>query len=619
MSVEATVIDRHSAVSKEQLSTNHSIRRALLHALLWNGEHDALKKHMEKNLASQDFDGSLKYGLELVMSNKRTLSDVAPTLLILLQNGAKWNRDDLPMSRMMTPYHVICGGTGDHQRLLELMIKELGRSLLNATDSRQHTALMYAVENANIKCVRSLIAEGADVNLNVDERYRRNSDYVRLTDSIGPLIDSIQLLQPHTSSYNTRMEIFDLLLENGADVNKPCGLYGQTPLMYAAATGIVSCFEKLIQKGAQLHKGTRMRPGHCVWVLAACSGSVDMLRCLLEDYGIDKDSVDEHGASVLYFTVKSGNVEATRYLLNLGARIPTYTLQESVELCRYCGTNIIYHLTNEKAIQENYHPCLVAITQGMMEAVRLLEENGCQFSKRPEALIIAIRKRQVNVLEYLLGSHNFPINYEYAGNRARYRARSRICKTACGRAWDSHNTLLLEACQTKSVEIVKLLLKHGADPNQKICEEEKCHSALTVALHGRHMEILARFIRGGLDVNTKSYYPANAGVLSLYRTDVCYNNIHAAEMLLVSGCSRRVFNLNSNHMKRVNIRHKLEELLKKWNQHKNNVIPLQQRCRMVILNHLSPQADSKIIKLPLPPCLIKYLSIPELDDIIKAI
>ena len=616
MSVEATVFNNCNALSEDQLCANHANTKTLLHASLWNGKHDPFKEHVENNPVRRDFDGCLKYGIELVMSQKRTLSDVVQTLMILLQNGAKWDSDDLLMSGRMTPYHVICKSTGDHQELLDLMIKELGRSLLNARDDPQHTALMYAVENANIKCVGSLIAKGADVNLNVNERY---IGMRTVTDRIGPLIDSIDLLQPHTRSYDIRMNVFDLLLENGADVNQPCNVYLRTPLMYAAATGSVSCVQKLIQKGAQLQDADIA--GDKVWVFAARSGSVDMLRYLLEDNGIDKDSVEKRGASVLYWTVKSGNIEAIRYLLSIGARIPTYVPQESVELCRYCRTNLPYHLISEKELQGNRHPCLVAITQGMVEVIRLLEEYGCQFCKRPEALIIAIRKKKVNVVKYLLRNHSFPINYEYAGyrafNRARNRERNRICNRACGRAWDSHTTLLTEACQTKSVKIVNLLLEHGADPNKKICREDKCQSALTVALHGGHLKILARFLRGGLDVNTRPYSPDTDGVLSWPRTAVCYNNIQAAEMLFVSGCSHRVFNLHINHRIVANIRPKFQELLNKWNQHKNNVIPLQQRCRVVILNYLSPQADRKIIKLPLPPCLITFLSIPELDDIIK--
>ena len=61
----------------------------------------------------------------------------------------------------------------------------------------------------------------------------------------------------------------------------------------------------------------------------------------------------------------------------------------------------------------------------------------------------------------------------------------------------------------------------------------------------------------------------------------------------------------------------LKTIMKEWNVYMNNVLPLQQKCRIVILNHLSPQADNKITRLSLPPLLIKYLSIPELDDIIE--
>ena len=74
---------------------------------------------------------------------------------------------------------------------------------------------MYAVRNANIKCVESLIANGADVNL--------INNKPKVTSMLGPLIDSIRSLHPNSRhSYNTMIDIFDLLLDSGADVNKPC-------------------------------------------------------------------------------------------------------------------------------------------------------------------------------------------------------------------------------------------------------------------------------------------------------------------------------------------------------------------------------------------------------------
>ena len=50
----------------------------------------------------------------------------------------------------------------------------------------------------------------------------------------------------------------------------------------------------------------------------------------------------------------------------------------------------------------------------------------------------------------------------------------------------------------------------------------------------------------------------------------------------------------------------------------NNVTPLKQRCRSVILSHLSPRADIKIGKFPLHERIIKFLSISGIDDIVNA-
>ena len=41
---------------------------------------------------------------------------------------------------------------------------------MDAKDDAEFTALMYAVNNANIKCVKTLIANGADANLFVIPR-----------------------------------------------------------------------------------------------------------------------------------------------------------------------------------------------------------------------------------------------------------------------------------------------------------------------------------------------------------------------------------------------------------------------------------------------------------------
>ena len=592
---EKTPFKRCSSLSREQIRVNHTKTLTLLHASFMHGEHDTFKEHMKNNPVHQNFYGRLKQGIELVISGRRTMSDVAPTLITLLQNGAKLAHDYLIMPGRMTPYHIICRSTGDHQELLALMIKELGRTSVNAKDDVECTALMYAVSNANIKCVKCLIANRADVNLTNDKP--KVSHTTRGV--TGPLIDSIKLMHPNSlHSYNTMMGIFDVLLNSGADVNKPC--FGRVAIMEAADLGNVNCVKKLIQKGAQANYTDSA--GQTVWTLAAHAGSVDVLKCLIEDNGIDKNSIDKGGLSVLYWAIYSGNIEAVRYLLKQGVTMTSYVPQDCVEACRKCGTNVSCHYLD--ATQLKTDPYVLAIRFNMLDVVRLMDEYGCELYKSTEILSYAIRANNVQLIDYLLSNYKYPLNYGYTEKYNDSRFNS------------DHQTFLSEACKKQSVEVVKLLLEHGADPNKKCCTEI-CPSVIIAAIYDQHIDVLACLIHGGVNVNTRCYHSRMpmSSVLpfgaALYMSD-----IYAAEMLLVAGCSRGVPSWNNNHRLKDIIGRELQELLKKWNVHKNNVLPLKRRCRIVILNHLCPLADKKITELPLPSQLIKYLSIPELENIV---
>ena len=601
MNVETAVIESRGALTREQISVNQVKTQKLLQASFRYGDHDAFKKHMENNPVRQDFTGALEQGIELVLSKTQTMSDVEPTLMVLLQNGAKWGGNVQRMPTKMTPYHVICSSTGDHYELLELMIKELRQTFVNAQDDKRCTALIYAVQNVNIKCVKTLIANRANVNF-IKREVRYPHTFLRvITDSLGPLIDSINLLHPaspHPS--DTMMDIFDLLLANGADVNKPCRHPQRTPVMYATDIGNVKCVEKLIQKGARLNIADPT--GRTIWMVAAQTGNVDMLKCLIKDNGIDKDSTDAQGYSVLYWTITSCNVEAVRYLVNIGATTSTtYIPQGCEEACRECRTNLLCH--SASAILHNSDPAMRAIDDNLREVVRLFDEHGCQFYNHPDALMYAIRTSSVEVVEYLLHRRKYPINYEY------------ICRDISD--WATHNTFLLEACASRSVKTINILLDQGADPYKPDCKNYYPNVMNVVICFG-HVEVMARFIREGLNVNTKSYNPDNAsdGVLP-FEDAVFRSNFYVAKLLLVSGCSCGVFSLDSTHTLKTNMTSSIQELLMEWNVHENHVLPLKQRCRMVILNHLFPQADKKITELPLPTQLIKYLGIPELGDIVE--
>ena len=196
---------------------------------------------------------------------------------------------------------------------------------------------------------------------------------------------------------------------------------------------------------------------------------------------------------------------------------------------------------------------------------------------------------------FLLSKYTYKLNIEYI---IKYSGES-IC------------TLLTESPSTLTARIAKILLDHGADPAKQICAAKSTNAIMTAIEFG-YLEIIAQYIRCGVNINFRSWDSTFERV-SPFEASVLRDRHYVSVMLLISGCSRGMFSIPKLED---NPKPELEKLMKEWNVYDNNVTPLKQRCRNVILNHLSPRADLKIEKLPLPPCLIKFLSISELDNII---
>ena len=316
-------------------------RIKLFHSLsgvLPNGHPNTLKvPSQEDKLYPYFLEVCLLRAFHLLERKKLNELEVMSSLKLLLQSGAKW--DSVVWEQVLMPYHIICQQNDDQHELIEMMIELDTRKAVNTIDSSRRTPLMYALREANLKCVQSLIKNGADINYVAEYcNYKFES-----TQYLTPLIDVIV-------RFTLNRDIFDFLLENGVDVNLPdCGK--RTPLMHAAYTGSVECVERLLQKGARLDDTDPKNK--CPWAYA---DNFEVFKCMF-NHGLDKNAIDSSGRSVLYFVVRNCNVADVRYLLEQGVTL---------------ATNIPELFNSSAKLSKD--PCILAISNDMLNVVQLLDE-----------------------------------------------------------------------------------------------------------------------------------------------------------------------------------------------------------------------------------------------------
>ena len=124
--------NRSSQIGLLTRSTTNT--QTFLDTCVLDADHKALKEYLVNNPVQQnDLDRCLLRGLQIVQLKERAFPQVAPSLTLLLQSGAKWSRDTF-LDEKRTPYHVICESPGDHHEVLDLLIKSSQQSIIDTQD-----------------------------------------------------------------------------------------------------------------------------------------------------------------------------------------------------------------------------------------------------------------------------------------------------------------------------------------------------------------------------------------------------------------------------------------------------------------------------------------------------
>ena len=211
-----------------------------------------------------------------------------------------------------------CGDTALHwavqahdDRCVAYLIKagaDVNPQFRNSFDYPVHSPLLRAAENCDWKNISQLIDAGANVNANVD-------DYTPL------------LAASCTSNHKSRevkKKSLQILIKGGADVNMSG--YERSPLMACAEVGSTEGLQVLIDAGAEVSLSTNS--GRTALIGAATSVHIDCMETLIKA-GADVNRQNNRGDTVLLSLTAVINFNRTDFerlcgiklLLKSGARI----------------------------------------------------------------------------------------------------------------------------------------------------------------------------------------------------------------------------------------------------------------------------------------------------------
>jgi ankyrin repeat protein len=282
------------------------------------------------------------------------------------------------------------------------------------------------------------------------------------------------------------------LLRAKADVNA-AEPDGTTPLQWAARADDLEMVRVLLAAGARVQVANRY--GVTALSLAALNGSATMIEALLAA-GADPNTVVSRGQTVLMTASRSGHVAAVKALLDRGARVDAQEeLLGETALTWAAAENhpdIVSLLLKAKADPNQrskpvswpkdsfglegvptflprggWTPLMYAAREGATGAARTLAEGGADLNavdaERASALIRAITNSHYDTAAALIEAGADPNLADNAGMAALYAATD---MSSLGEVYGRPPRRVAD--KHSAVDVITLLLEHGADPNARL-------------------------------------------------------------------------------------------------------------------------------------------------------
>lgn len=387
--------------------------------------------------------------------------------------------------------------------------------------------LIEAAGSGDIKLVKSLIGQGADVNtINekkktplIEAAKRGHIDVVQILIDAKADIDyesenSFTVIMYAASGGNK--ELVEVLLNNGVDINYQSDRgEGYTALMTAASVGQFEMVKFLIDNDADIQIMTAENWG--VLTAAVGSGRNEIVN-LLFDNGADIKETDSFGLTLLMVAVDGVYLSTCKMLLENGAEVNAVDVDGLTALMysvrqKNKETDFIDVLLEHDAeldIEDNNKRTALmhAVLEENYAAVRILLKHKAEITVKDAdgrtALIHAVTNGNMDIIDLLLKNG----------------AETDIVSNT---GW----TPLMFASYYGNYEVVDLLLNKGVDVS---VINSKGRTALTLAVEKGKLDIVKLLLKKGLDINNKDTEGLTPLMLAAH-----FGHYEVAEFLLNNG------------------------------------------------------------------------------------
>ena len=308
--------------------------------------------------------------------------------------------------------------------------------VLTAT-SAPATEVADAVRSRNAQALRALLAKRADVN------------------AAQP--DGTTAL--HWAAHWNDLEAVNLLLRAGANA-RAMNRYGATPLSEAVTAGSTAIVDALLNAGAD-PKTLTTPDGETVLMTASRVGNLDIVRILL-DRGADVNARENYkGQTALMWAAAERHSAVVKLLLDRGADWKIRSSDKETRLPRLSAASSVTPLA-----RGGFPALLYTAREGDVESAQAMLAAGVDINygdvDNTTALTVSILNKQYSLAKFLLDRGADPNIADGFGRTPLYAIvdiRNEDWTALPGRKTDD---------PLPSIEIVKALLAHKANPNSTL-------------------------------------------------------------------------------------------------------------------------------------------------------